>query len=141
VKVSIIVSDDEGNSYHGEAELASTATARPARKRVKRDAEARTSSNVPISLSSPIRAFVKQHARGMSGPQKFALLAAYLCKGDTNKQVLLEDIRTQWNKMKPLLGGKLNLAYPTRAKENEWVDSPKRGVYVVLPGWRGIFNA
>ena len=43
--------------------------------------------------------------------------------------------------MKPLLGGKLNLAYPTRAKENGWVDSPTRGVYVLLPGWKGIFDA
>jgi len=43
--------------------------------------------------------------------------------------------------MKPLLGGKFNLAYPNRAKENEWVDSPKRGIYVLLPGWKGIFNA
>jgi hypothetical protein len=43
--------------------------------------------------------------------------------------------------MKPLLGGKLNRAHSTRAKENGWVDSPKRGIYVVLPHWKDIFDA
>jgi hypothetical protein len=134
VKVSIIVSDDRGNNYHGEVEL----TASP---KAPKQARPSKSPKAPVNLSTPIRAFVKQHARALSGPQKFALLVAYLAKGEGDKEILLTNIEKHWNKMKPLLGGKLNLAYPTRAKENGWVDSPKRGVYVVLPGWKGIFNA
>jgi hypothetical protein len=77
----------------------------------------------------------------MSGPQRFALLVAYSSKADNHKQVPLVDVERQWNRMKPLLGGKFNSAYPNRAKENEWVDSPKRGIYVLLPRWKGIFLA
>lgn len=139
MKVSIIVSDDHGNNYRGEVELVPSTTA--PHKQVKKVSLSKTVTKSPTSFSVPIRAFVKQHARGLSGPQKFALLVAYLKKGETNKEALLTDVGKHWNKMKPLLGGKLNLAYPTRAKENGWVDSPKRGTYVLLPGWKSIFDA
>jgi len=141
MRVSIIVTDDDGNTYQGEANLNVSASAKPARKRVKPDSGVKTNASTSVKFLSPIRAFVKKHGRGMSGRQKFTLLVAYLSKGDTHKQVLVVDVQKQWNKMKPLLGGKFNLAYPNRAKENEWVDSPKRGIYVLLPGWKGIFNA
>jgi hypothetical protein len=139
LKVSIIVSDDDGNNYHGEAELVTTS--KSTRKSPKPTSPPRAPGKTTINLSTPIRAFVKQHAGDLSGAQKFALLVAYLSKGDTHNEVLIVDIEKQWNRMKPLLGGKFNLAYTTRAKDNGWVDSPKRGVYIVLPGWKGIFDA
>jgi hypothetical protein len=37
--------------------------------------------------------------------------------------------------------GEWNRAHSTRAKDHEWVDSPKNGMYVLLPSWKGIFNA
>jgi hypothetical protein len=76
----------------------------------------------------------------MGGPQKFTLLLAYLTKGDPKKQLPLVEIEKQWSKMTALLG-KWNRAHTIRAKEHEWVDSPKTGTYVLLPGWKGIFNA
>jgi len=141
VRVSIIVSDDNGNSYQGDAELTQTASAKQASKVPKKASTLRGRSGLSVNFSSPIRAFVKRHATDMAGSQKFALLVAYLTKGDTHKEVLLVDVQRQWNRMKPLLAGKFNLAYPIRAKESEWVDSPRRGVYVILPGWKGIFDA
>ncbi len=137
MKVSIIVSDDDGNNYHGEVELVPSSKA--SHKRAQKVPQ--SAPKTPVNFSTPIRAFVKQHAHDLSGPQKFALLIAYLTKGDRKKEVLTGDVEKQWNRMKPLLGGKFNLAYPTRAKDNGWVDSPKRGVYIVLPGWKGILDA
>jgi hypothetical protein len=139
LKVSIIISDDHGNNYHGECDLA--ASSKAAHKSVKSAAPPKSSAKTSVNLSIPIRAFVKQHAHDLSGPEKFALLVAYLTKGDSQKGVLIVEVEKQWNRMKPLLGGKFNLAYTTRAKDNGWVDSPKRGVYVVLPGWKSIFDA
>lgn len=141
MKVSIIFTDDDGNTFRGEAELTATAPTKPARTGAKRGSGVKTHASSSVNFSSPIRAFVKRHARGMGGAQKFALLVAYMSKGDTHKQVPLADIEKQWNKMKTLLDGKFNGAYTVRAKEHEWADSPKRGVYVLLPGWKGIFSA
>ena len=76
----------------------------------------------------------------MGGPQKFTLLLAHITKGDTKKEVALATIQKQWNKMKGTLGD-WNTAAATRAKDQEWVDSPKNGTYVLLSGWKGIFNA
>lgn len=141
MKVSIVVTDEDGHTFEGETELESVASANPARTRVKNGSGVKTAASHSVNFSSPIRAFVKKHGRGMGGPQRFALLVAYLSKGQTHKQVPIADIETEWNKMKPLLDGKLNRAHPTRAKEHEWVDSPTRGMYVLLPGSRGIFSA
>jgi hypothetical protein len=87
-----------------------------------------------------MRAFVNDHARQLSGPQKFALLLAYLSKGNPETEVAFTDIETNWNKMTGLLGGKFNRAHSTRAKDKGWVDSPKHGVYVILPSWEEILN-
>ena len=76
----------------------------------------------------------------MGGPQKFTLLLARMVGGDTKKEVPFATIRKQWGKMKGLLG-KWNGAHTIRAKEREWVDTPKTGMYALLPGWRDIFNA
>src|SRR5436190_2160212 len=113
--------------------------AKAARRKVQRET-GKSLTNPSVSFSSPIRAFIKKHARDMGGPQKFALLLAYLTKGDAKTELPLAEIQKQWGKMKPLLG-KWNGAHTIRAKEHEWVDSPKFGLYVLLPGWKGIFNA
>lgn len=88
-------------------------------------------------LTLPLRPFMNRYAQGISGPRKFALLVARLSGGDSNAEVPGNDIERQWNKMKGLLGGAFNPAYSTRAKDNGWVDSPKMGVYILLPGWEG----
>lgn len=141
MKVSIIVTNDDGNNFQGEAELTSTASAKPTRTLSKRRPGVKSQASPSINLSSPIRAFIKRHSRGMGGPQKFTLLVAYMSKGATHMQVPLADIEKQWNRMKTLLNGKFNPAHTIRAKEHGWVDSPKRGMYVLSPGWRAIFSA
>jgi len=140
LKVSIIVTDDDGNSFQGEAALASTASTKLPRTNSKRTPGVKRQASSSVNLSSPIRAFVKRHARGMGGPQKFTLLVAYMSKGDPHKRLPLADIEKQWNRMKTLLNGKFNPAHTIRAKEHGWVDSPKRGTYVVSPGWKDIFS-
>jgi hypothetical protein len=141
VKISIILTDDDGNTFQGEVDLNPAANAgKHRRKRAAQDPPMKR-NDAKVNFAAPIRAFVKQHGRSLGGPQRFALLVAYLSKGQPQRQVALADIERHWNKMKSLLDGKLNPAHSTRAKEHGWVDSPARGVYVLLPGWKGILDA
>jgi hypothetical protein len=95
-----------------------------------------------LDFDSNIRAFVKKHARRFSGPQKFALLVAYVSKGIVGSEVPLNVIEQHWNKMtsSSLLGGRFNRFYSNSAKENGWVNSPKKGFYVLRPSWADIFK-
>ena len=140
MQVSIIVVDDNGNTFEGEAEL--SARRRSLTRPVKTKVTTKKAANVgtTVNLSSPIRPFVKKHAREMGGAQKFTLLLAHIVKGDTTKEVPRAAIQKQWGKMKGILG-EWNAAHATRAKDQEWVDSPKHGTYILLSGWKGIFNA
>jgi hypothetical protein len=115
--------------------------ARQSKSVPKRAAKAEKGTHIdpPVNLSSPVRPFVTKHSKGMSGAQKFTLLLAHITKGDTKKVVDGATIQKLWGKMKGILGV-WNGAHPTRAKDQEWVDSPKYVTYALLPGWRGIFN-
>lgn len=95
-----------------------------------------------IDFTSGERAFIKRHGGGMNGQQKFALLLAYLAKGDSTKHVSLEEVKKHWNKMtaKGLLGMKFNIFYSTKAKEHDWVKTEKNGLYHLRPSWKDIFN-
>jgi len=95
-----------------------------------------------LDFSMPIRPFVKRHGVGMSGPKKFALLVAYLAKGDLKKTIQFVEIKKHWNKMtaKSLLGMEFNTFYPASAKENNWVNSEKSGSYSLRPSWKAIFS-
>jgi hypothetical protein len=139
VKVQLILTDDDANTFEGVVTLTPSKVSAPATGKSK----AISSPNHPndVDLSLPIRAFVKKHGRAMSGAQRFTLLVAHMTCGDRNKEVLFSDIQRQWNKMTGLLGGKFNNAHSIRARERGWVDSPRKGAYVTLPGWRGIFGA
>lgn len=69
----------------------------------------RPSKGIPKALDFhlPERAFVRAHARHLSGPQKFVLLLAYLAKGKVSVDVRLRDVEKHWNRMTSpaLLGG------------------------------------
>jgi len=95
-----------------------------------------------IDFTKPIRPFIKLYSKGMSGPKKFSLLLAYLVKGDTKKEVSLEEIEKQWNRMTSpsLLGMEFNRFYSGQAKDNDWVDSKKTGVYYLRPSWKEILS-
>lgn len=89
------------------------------------------------------RAFLKRYAKKLSGgPKKFVAVLACLAKGDTSKDVPLNDIEQLWNKSssKSLLGMKFNRFFSTTARENGWVDSRKRGFYRLESSWKDIFS-
>ena len=57
-----------------------------------------------------------------------------------SQSVSLNEIEKQWKKMKSLLGGDFNRFYSSQAKDKDWVDSPKQGLYVLRPNWREVLN-
>jgi hypothetical protein len=100
-----------------------------------------TTSTVNLDFEKPLRPFIKQYAKGMSGPNKFTLLLARLVRGDLKKQVPLNEIQAHWDKMtsKSLLDLEFNHFFPAQARENDWVES-KKGLYNLRPSWKDIFK-
>jgi len=95
-----------------------------------------------IEFDKPIRPFIKLYAKGMNGAKKFTLLLSKLVNGDLKQEVALPEIKKHWNKMKSkdLLGIEFNRKYPAEAKNNDWVDSKKIGIYNLRPSWKDIFK-
>lgn len=79
---------------------------------------------------------MKAYAKGLSGTRKFALLVAYAAKGQVGKEVELNDVHKRWNKMTGLLGGKFNGFFSNTAKDDGWVDTRKKGIYVLTSSWK-----
>jgi len=100
------------------------------------------SSLEPLDFTMGIRGFVKRYAKGISGPKKFALLLAYLAKGDLKKTIPFVEIKKHWNNLtaKSLFGMEFNSFFASFAKENDWVNSEKNGSYNLRPSWKAIFN-
>lgn len=82
-----------------------------------------------------VLAFMNKHAKGLRGDQKFALLLARMVKGNLSTEVPFQEIRSQWNKMKTVLGP-FNPAHGNRAKAMGWVDSQQRGKWKLTPTWK-----
>ncbi len=95
-----------------------------------------------IDFDKPLRPFIKQYAKGMSGSKKFVLLLSRLAKGDMNQEVTLKEIGKHWSKMKSksLLGMNFNTFYPAEARDKDWVELKKKGVYCLRPSWRDILK-
>jgi hypothetical protein len=108
----------------------------------KSPALSHNSKAIDIDFGKPLRPFVKQYAKGLSGPKKFVLLLSRLAGGDVKKEVAVEEIKKHWKKMKAksLLGLDFNTFYPTRAGENDWVETKKKGIYNLRPSWKEIFR-
>ncbi len=81
---------------------------------------------------------MNRYARNRTGPEAFTLLLARLAGGNVGTEVRAEDIRREWDRMTGLLGGSFATVYGTRAKDEAWVDSPSRGVYVLLADWINV---
>lgn len=114
-------------------------SAKPRRAPKKLPVPSRT--QVPhLSFTLNPRAFMKRYGRALAGAQKFTVLLARLANGKTSHEVALEDIEKHWNSMTSLMDGEFNRAHTNRAKENGWVDSPKRGVYVLTTEWKEMFK-
>lgn len=133
MKVRVVVTDGGGNTFEGEATLVAVGGARKPRPapRPKPPAPSRAAPD----FSLPVRAFVKRHAKGLGGPQKFAVLLARLSGGKAGGAIALSEIEKAWNRMTGLMGGKFYTTYAVRAKENGWVDTPKTGHYALRSAW------
>jgi hypothetical protein len=100
----------------------------------------RSVSTSSLSFSLNQRAFMKKHARLLSGSKKFTLLLAHSVKGKVGEVVSVEKLVSEWNRMKGVLGGAFNPAHATRAKENGWIDSPKKGAYALSTSWKEVLK-
>lgn len=109
--------------------------------RVKEERSAPQKHAGALSFSLNIRAFMKKYAKGLSGPQKLALLLARIVKGKSGQAITSEQLTTEWNRMKSVMGGRFNAAYITRAKEHGWIDSAERGSYVLSDTWKEALGA
>lgn len=99
---------------------------------------ARTS--VVPDFSLPLRPFIKKYVAGLSGPKKFTLLTARLVEGDTNKEISLVEVEKAWNSMTALMGMKFNRFFSQQAKDNDWVETKKKGAYKLRPSWAEALN-
>jgi hypothetical protein len=95
-----------------------------------------------LDFAKPVNPFVKKYGRSLSGPEKFTLLLAWFAKGDLKKEVRLSEIQERWSRMtsKSLLGFEFNPYYPAEARNNDWVELKKRGIYNLRPSWKEIFE-
>lgn len=109
--------------------------------KLKKDVRTRASSTIgSVDFGIPVRPFIKKYGKGLGGPKLFTLLVAYLSKGELNKEIKVSDIEISWNKMKSLAGMKFNSKYPVIAKDNDWVESKRQGIYCLRPLWKKIFS-
>ncbi len=140
MRLRILLTDDDGLEYGGEVDLVPESAGHVAREATTQVAKAADAqgANGGIDFSLGSRPFMKKYGSHKSGPRRFALLVAYLTKGDTTARVSLSLLEEAWNRMKPLMGGSYNPSYSTRAKDEGWVESPKYGMYSVRPAWEGI---
>ena len=138
----VTVTDDDGRRFEGEADLRLVGEERaPRRRGGKRGPHAKGSPGSSLDFELPRRAFVKKYStRTMSGAQKFVLLLASIAKGKTDVTIPFQDLRRAWRNMTERMGGKFNPAYTTRAKDNGWINTPKKGVYELRASWREIFK-
>ncbi len=132
MKVHIVVTDDRGNTFEGEASLVARSSSPTTRQA---DHQPQGSMASALNFELPVRAFVKRYGRNLGGPQKFTLLLARLTKGKTGVPIKLKDVERHWNRMTGPMGAKYNRAYSTRAKENGWVDAPATGTYELQESW------
>jgi len=95
---------------------------------------------VHIDFTKPLRPFMKIYGKDLSGPKKFTLLLGWLAKGELKKEVELSDIESRWNRMTSLLDMKFNRFFPANAKDNDWVESKKKGKYNLRPAWRNVIK-
>lgn len=138
MKATISIVDDEGRTFEGSIELTLAAGQGKPKLKAKSAPKAKaTSAPKPESLSYSmnVRAFMKKHSGAKSAHAKYALLVARLAGGKVGTEIAYEKAADEWNRMKSVLGGELRAVYALRAKENGWLDSPKRGIYVLTDSW------
>lgn len=106
----------------------------------KKSVQPKDHGPIQVDFDKPFRPFIKSYAKGFSGPKKFVLLLSWLAKGDLKKEVSLGEIERHWNRMTSLLEMKFNRFFPAQAKDNDWVESKKTGLYNLRPDWRDVLK-
>ena len=132
--VKIVVTDNGGQTFEGEAELAPTGTRRGGARRARPTPAPPPAADAKVDFKLPLRAFLNKHATG-GGPQKFAVLLAHMTGGKTGVEVTREKLEAAWTRNKGVLGVAYHTMYATRSTGNGWSDSPKRGTFVLLADW------
>jgi hypothetical protein len=133
MRVNVFVTDDSGQAYGGEVSL------RPVEATVATMPQTAVPAggSEAMDFDLPIRPFMKRFGTNLSGPKRFVLLLAHMAHGAIGTPVQISELQRLWKTMVGIIGD-FNTAYPTRAKDNGWVDAPKPGVYTLLSGWTGI---
>ena len=139
MRAHITITDNNGAVLEGTVDLVRQGNSAKASRREAQKVVVRANSG--LSFSSNSLAFMKKHGKGLSGPRRFTLLLANLTKGEMGKELPGQDIKTAWNRMKPVMGGKYNGAYANRAKAEGWVDQPKHAHYSLSSAWREAASA
>ncbi len=88
-----------------------------------------------IDFSLNERAFAQKYCVKVSGPQKFALLTAFLLRGDGEKDVAYSEIRGLWDRMTAIIGS-FNPVQSEYAKRKGWVNVTKKGYYCLTDNWK-----
>lgn len=99
-----------------------------------------STAEAEIDFSMQSRAFFKKYAKGFSGTKVFVLMVAYFMNQQKSDMAPLADIQKEWSKMKGIIKYKYSSAYTVRAKESDWIDSPKSSFYSLRPNWKDIFK-
>lgn len=85
------------------------------------------------------RAFADKYIKGKAPEIKFAMIVAYLAKGDETKEVAIGEIKDIWRRMTSILKS-FNDKYPTVAKTRGYVDSPRKSIYLLSSEWKELFQ-
>lgn len=127
--------DQQGQEFEGTVVLKpKTATTGPIARRRG------FTSQTKIAIGSNLRAFAKRYAKGRSGGRQFTLLVAFLAKGQHKVEVTTAEVGAAWRKVAGVLGGPFQSMYGTHARENDWIESPKRGVSCLGAQWESCLD-
>jgi hypothetical protein len=140
MKIEFIIIDDHGKRFIGEALLVPAPQRKKTGKGTVSPEKGPTLRIDDLMFSLNTRAFMKKYSRGLKAPSQFVLLLARLAGGDRSVEVRTDEVAAHWNRMKTVIGVPFHRMYALRAKENGWVDTPKRGTYVLSTNWREIFD-
>lgn len=142
MKASLVVTAPDGTVWSGEVDLTASAEAGPVHKK-----EVRAAATLQVGpglitsdLKLPARAFFRKFANKATAAGRFALVVAHIVQGTTEKEVDVGEIEKVWNQNSGVLGGAYQAMYGTRSKEKGWVNSTKRGVFVLMDGWQKAAN-
>ncbi len=142
MKAKVLVTAEDGTIWSGEVELRAGGTPK---SKVKRSGGTPTplpavAGPTAADLKVPARAFLSKFASKATAAGKFALVVAQIAQGAIGKDVTASDVEKVWRQNSGVLGGPYQTVYGTRSKEKGWVNSTKRGVFVLMDGWQEAAN-